>query len=163
MIRRPPRSTRTATLFPYTTLFRSSNGKNTAHPYGIPGAYRSGVPALTQHPLIFALFKVTQDDGHDKDSSDDQAQNTRNRQQNTDGQQWHQIKLDGKQTYGQHPLIDLIYKTPLGRLHVQPRGERIPEGTKQYNGPQQSNQKRQEKGHKHIRPEERRRGKERVK
>src|SRR3546814_7372010 len=29
MIRRPPRSTRTDTLFPYTTLFRSSdNGKN---------------------------------------------------------------------------------------------------------------------------------------
>src|SRR3546814_10333301 len=27
MIRRPPRSTRTDTLFPYTTLFRSSNRK----------------------------------------------------------------------------------------------------------------------------------------
>src|SRR3546814_13588784 len=27
MIRRPPRSTRTDTLFPYTTLFRSSNGR----------------------------------------------------------------------------------------------------------------------------------------
>src|SRR3546814_17383229 len=27
MIRRPPISTRTDTLFPYTTLFRSSNGK----------------------------------------------------------------------------------------------------------------------------------------
>src|SRR3546814_2164794 len=27
MIRRPPRSTRTDTLFPYTTLFRSSNNK----------------------------------------------------------------------------------------------------------------------------------------
>src|SRR3546814_13294094 len=27
MIRRPPRSTRTDTLFPYTTLFRSSEGK----------------------------------------------------------------------------------------------------------------------------------------
>src|SRR3546814_1218940 len=26
MIRRPPRSTRTDTLFPYTTLFRSTNG-----------------------------------------------------------------------------------------------------------------------------------------
>src|SRR3546814_9800440 len=26
MIRRPPRSTRTATLFPYTTLFRSTKG-----------------------------------------------------------------------------------------------------------------------------------------
>src|SRR3546814_10552211 len=28
MIRRPPRSTRTDTLFPYTTLFRSSSPKN---------------------------------------------------------------------------------------------------------------------------------------
>src|SRR3546814_1817139 len=28
MIRRPPRSTRTDTLFPYTTLFRSSNDSN---------------------------------------------------------------------------------------------------------------------------------------
>src|SRR3546814_11286676 len=27
MIRRPPRSTRTDTLFPYTTLFRSNTGK----------------------------------------------------------------------------------------------------------------------------------------
>src|SRR3546814_3354273 len=38
MIRRPPRSTRTDTLFPYTTLFRSSglgdakSGKNSNHP-----------------------------------------------------------------------------------------------------------------------------------
>src|SRR3546814_8335239 len=28
MIRRPPRSTRTDTLFPYTTLFRSTTAKN---------------------------------------------------------------------------------------------------------------------------------------
>src|SRR3546814_8166788 len=34
MIRRPPRSTRTGTLFPYTTLFRSPRGED-----GI-GAYR---------------------------------------------------------------------------------------------------------------------------
>src|SRR3546814_13534721 len=32
MIRRPPRSTRTDTLFPYTTLFRS------LHPAALPGA-----------------------------------------------------------------------------------------------------------------------------
>src|SRR3546814_4429815 len=31
MIRRPPRSTRTDTLFPYTTLFRSESGTPTAH------------------------------------------------------------------------------------------------------------------------------------
>src|SRR3546814_15992852 len=33
MIRRPPRSTRTDTLFPYTTLFRSAD-----HPQDRPGA-----------------------------------------------------------------------------------------------------------------------------
>src|SRR3546814_3252000 len=31
MIRRPPRSTRTDTLFPYTTLFRSGVGRKTAN------------------------------------------------------------------------------------------------------------------------------------
>src|SRR3546814_4240502 len=37
MIRRPPRSTRTDTLFPYTTLFRSAPAKRVAvaeHPIG---------------------------------------------------------------------------------------------------------------------------------
>src|SRR3546814_9917158 len=32
MIRRPPRSTRTDTLFPYTTLFRSTSCTNTSNP-----------------------------------------------------------------------------------------------------------------------------------
>src|SRR3546814_3645401 len=32
MIRRPPRSTRTATLFPYTTLFRSSRLSSAGRP-----------------------------------------------------------------------------------------------------------------------------------
>src|SRR3546814_4739173 len=31
MIRRPPRSTRTDTLFPYTTLFRSADGMTSYH------------------------------------------------------------------------------------------------------------------------------------
>src|SRR3546814_3138549 len=31
MIRRPPRSTRTDTLFPYTTLFRSHDTRHTTH------------------------------------------------------------------------------------------------------------------------------------
>src|SRR3546814_6234721 len=34
MIRRPPRSTRTDTLFPYTTLFRSIDEPRTTHEYG---------------------------------------------------------------------------------------------------------------------------------
>src|SRR3546814_3540190 len=36
MIRRPPRSTRTDTRFPYTTLFRSPNARR--HPVGDDGA-----------------------------------------------------------------------------------------------------------------------------
>src|SRR3546814_5551512 len=44
MIRRPPRSTRTDTLFPYTTLFRSQlhrPGRRLDH----PGAHLAGAPA----------------------------------------------------------------------------------------------------------------------
>src|SRR3546814_18596744 len=37
MIRRPPRFTRTATLFPYTTLFRSVPGFNDAHVHFFDG------------------------------------------------------------------------------------------------------------------------------
>src|SRR3546814_15170174 len=33
MIRRPPRSTRTDTLFPYTTLFRSAGNRQEAQPF----------------------------------------------------------------------------------------------------------------------------------
>src|SRR3546814_7868846 len=40
MIRRPPRSTRTDTLFPYTTLFRSAGQED-----GIAGAHRLRVRA----------------------------------------------------------------------------------------------------------------------
>src|SRR3546814_3839054 len=45
MIRRPPRSTRTDTLFPYTTLFRSSEFKtfNTLDGHGIKMLINSGV------------------------------------------------------------------------------------------------------------------------
>src|SRR3546814_18775683 len=49
MIRRPPRSTRTDTLFPYTTLFRSPSaqgerrdGARTGDDPGLAGALRSG-------------------------------------------------------------------------------------------------------------------------
>src|SRR3546814_19543694 len=37
MIRRPPRSTRTDTLFPYTTLFRSSDGTGIGSREQVPG------------------------------------------------------------------------------------------------------------------------------
>src|SRR3546814_14468250 len=38
MIRRPPRSTRTDTLFPYTTLFRSPPHDDTGHTWHHPDA-----------------------------------------------------------------------------------------------------------------------------
>src|SRR3546814_3725062 len=40
MIRRPPRSTRTDTLFPYTTLFRSPTVREPAHPKPVPAFSR---------------------------------------------------------------------------------------------------------------------------
>src|SRR3546814_10185144 len=43
MIRRPPRSTRTDTLFPYTTLFRSRHGaENLRHGRGSNGDREAG-------------------------------------------------------------------------------------------------------------------------
>src|SRR3546814_1362436 len=46
MLRRPPRSTRTDTLFPYTTLFRSSEGS--AREFSIVGALRKTGPMLAR-------------------------------------------------------------------------------------------------------------------
>src|SRR3546814_16666894 len=46
MIRRPPRSTRTDTLFPYTTLFRSENEDALAqagwHPFSVDLGFAAG-------------------------------------------------------------------------------------------------------------------------
>src|SRR3546814_6386591 len=44
MIRRPPRSTRTDTLFPYTTLFRS------LQPVRLSGKLRPKWPVSSEHP-----------------------------------------------------------------------------------------------------------------
>src|SRR3546814_9967894 len=49
MIRRPPRSTRTDTLSPYTTLFRSALWSDVAAPMSMPGiapmSWPAGAPA----------------------------------------------------------------------------------------------------------------------
>src|SRR3546814_10131168 len=50
MIRRPPRSTRTDTLFPYTTLFRSGNVGEILH-YGLLAL------ALSRHSGIWTAIK----------------------------------------------------------------------------------------------------------
>src|SRR3546814_12390516 len=59
MIRRPPRSTRTDTLFPYTTLFRSGNAVPTAS--GCQTAMRLNVPQTAAvHPDTRRLDFVRQ-------------------------------------------------------------------------------------------------------
>src|SRR3546814_14424871 len=59
MIRRPPRSTRTDTLFPYTTLFRSVRIFDRIEglrlvPYRFIGAKPLAFPALTPHVQTYA-------------------------------------------------------------------------------------------------------------
>src|SRR3546814_2718643 len=73
MIRRPPRSTRTDTLFPYTTLFRSGGGLRAL--WGAPSAAPSNLNPLRARG-IFAARK----DNHmaakkQKDSSADLRMN----------------------------------------------------------------------------------------
>src|SRR3546814_13007950 len=85
MIRRPPRSTRTDTLFPYTTLFRSHTANDSALSCRIPAFQDNYTPAavndvgnlnageallkLLQRLMIIAFitlafFIVAQVDGH---------------------------------------------------------------------------------------------------
>src|SRR3546814_12857071 len=54
MIRRPPRSTRTDTLFPYTTLFRSLNGKRPDTFLKTANAF--GRKVLERQPTIDRMF-----------------------------------------------------------------------------------------------------------
>src|SRR3546814_5751260 len=58
MIRRPPRSTRTDTLFPYTTLFRSGFGE---------GERREQL----------ALLPLEREHGHERQCDDEQAEEQR--------------------------------------------------------------------------------------
>src|SRR3546814_15866499 len=68
MIRRPPRSTRTDTLFPYTTLFRSRVTFASGHAFGDTGAYerltgrvRLRVDPSGPQPRIVDLDKAPRD------------------------------------------------------------------------------------------------------
>src|SRR3546814_10363319 len=61
MIRRPPRSTRTDTLFPYTTLFRSQRqAKARANDQFLAMRLREFVAIMPADPSLLAL-----DQGHD--------------------------------------------------------------------------------------------------
>src|SRR3546814_6828221 len=65
MILRPPRSTRTDTLFPYTTLFRSIAASAGNHAQGL--AYhgkRLGIPVTIVMPKTTPQVKVSQTASH---------------------------------------------------------------------------------------------------
>src|SRR3546814_14143229 len=55
MIRRPPRSTRTDTLFPYTTLFRSPRRRGVELPPSRPQSRRCGFSRIGQGGRIWPL------------------------------------------------------------------------------------------------------------
>src|SRR3546814_5056689 len=52
MIRRPPRSTRTDTLFPYTTLFRSRHSSSGSRRIERNQLYREILPSRSVQPLV---------------------------------------------------------------------------------------------------------------
>src|SRR3546814_16122845 len=63
MIRRPPRSTRTDTLFPYTTLFRSEIISRHLHHGPVAGLDEGDVGGL--HPRLHQQLFADGDDLHD--------------------------------------------------------------------------------------------------
>src|SRR3546814_6471680 len=66
MIRRPPRSTRTDTLFPYTTLFRSPNSqrpKNASLPPPFPtgvGKSNASSPCIDGLPMRPSVIEIAE-------------------------------------------------------------------------------------------------------
>src|SRR3546814_8132726 len=71
MIRRPPRSTRTDTLFPYTTLFRSAAPRSNMS-FGFPCLNGSSLHAPGQESAqIIALEREEEDE--DGEGGDDRA------------------------------------------------------------------------------------------
>src|SRR3546814_8408272 len=75
MIRRPPRSTRTDTLFPYTTLFRSPMGGGERHPNPIWKVRRSRAVPLGQRHWSGndAPMSLTQGDRSEEHTSELQS------------------------------------------------------------------------------------------
>src|SRR3546814_4783885 len=61
MIRRPPRSTRTDTLFPYTTLFRSQIAPQ---PLAAPAAIPASQLEEHSRTILAAMIAAAKADGH---------------------------------------------------------------------------------------------------
>src|SRR3546814_1491557 len=70
MIRRPPRSTRTDTLFPYTTLFRSlkycgTGGRTRTDTLSPEPDFESGASTIPPHPHLLSIrLNPSKSQGH---------------------------------------------------------------------------------------------------
>src|SRR3546814_17726060 len=103
MIRRPPRSTRTDTLFPYTTLFRSSIARK-----------RGGRPSLRPAAVALGEFLL----GHDEVSNriDQRPQAGDDQPDHRQTQHKHHDPRSGS------PALDARDATQLGRESCRKRG-----------------------------------------
>src|SRR3546814_12411545 len=96
MIRRPPRSTRTDTLFPYTTLFRS--------PAFFLGARRESARPRPTH-----FFDIVH--------TEDYVVNSRNGRT--------RCKAHGRKRISRHGVADAGYRCPMRRLSCMPAVRRL--------------------------------------
>src|SRR3546814_18243045 len=74
MIRRPPRSTRTDTLFPYTTLFRSGNAPEWSEAHSV---LRSEHSRPGRKPLDHGPRGPVDDGSHDPDAESRRSEERR--------------------------------------------------------------------------------------
>src|SRR3546814_2007384 len=77
MIRRPPRSTRTDTLFPYTTLFRSEQE------YFAAGLTEDVITDLSQLSGLLTVVHRGVQNGHERSSPQEAARSLRRSEEHT--------------------------------------------------------------------------------
>src|SRR3546814_3468301 len=85
MIRRPPRSTRTDTLFPYTTLFRSYSGTIDGCPSTFVPWYDADYDGIPDHIDTCPTVRETYNKFQDDDGCPDLSPSTEKAVADTDG------------------------------------------------------------------------------
>src|SRR3546814_5471442 len=108
MIRRPPRSTRTDTLFPYTTLFRSDGmAHRTEHGFSVSERFEVPADHETQRSLTGALGAA----GHRRVEHGIAFRLRRA------GKSSRRLWRDGRRIYKKRPVREALDEQ-IGRAHV---------------------------------------------